>query len=189
MEFESKALAFRIQSSEMEDPGEFLDKLVQENLDFYENLDNHEKGESATLIFEEGSKAYVYRTEGEDKEFKDSITVNYVPNEEENNYEESKKVIDSIDNALTGIGYEIDYLTVGGLLEEEIQELVDRHISIESEFDVDGIELKKENCIYGIANKTDSNKVRVTIRVRNKEEEIKSVKENLNSKLEEFVEA
>lgn len=189
MKFETRALGFRIKTSEMEEPGEFLDKLVQEHLSFYENAENHDKGESAELIFEGGSKAFILRLENNEDELEDEITINYLPGEEEKNYEQSKEIIETIDDALTGIGYEIEYMTVGGLIEEEMSKLLKKHISVESEFEVDGIELKKDDCIYAIADKENSkDKLRVTIRTRDSEKDMNALREKLYEKLEEFVE-
>jgi hypothetical protein len=187
MEFESKAVGFRIETDEISNPEELLDDLVQSHLDFYDNLKNHDKGESAHLVFAGGSKIFISRSENESEELGEEISISYLPGDEEKNYETSSKVISAVETGLSGHEYSINYMTVGGIIEEDIKTLLNRHIEMKSEFDVNGIELKRGKCKYGISSKSDADgQIRVTAVIKEHEENLPDVKEELKNKLEEF---
>lgn len=188
MEFESKAVGFRIETDEIPNPEELLDDLVQSRVDFYDNLKNHNKGESAHLVFEGGSKIFLSRSETDSEEPGKEILVSYLPGDEEKNYEISSEVISAVETGLSGFEYSINYMTVGGIIEEEITTLLDKHIETKSDFDVNGIELKRGKCKYGISSKSDADgQIRVTAVVKDSEGNLPEVKEELKNKLEEFV--
>lgn len=186
MSIDKKATGLQI-TSEIENPGKFLDRLVTKELSFYEES-KHDKGDSASLTFEGGSIAKIH-TVKENGEPTNELHVHYRPGEQENNFNFSEKVLEALKDAFTGKKFSINYLTVGGITEKNVEEILGSSANIESTYDIKGIELEQDNYLYGIAqiNNEDA-ETRTTVRVEDPDKsDPQELKIELNQKLEEFI--